>query len=308
MPQQVHYVLAPYSASSEDDEVNLLDLWRMLVSYKWLIFGITLITTVTAVVVAWWMPPVYRAEVTLAPVTPEEGGRLSALAGEFSGIASIAGINMTPGGSSADKAIAVMRSRAFTDAFIKDEKLLPVLFSEVWDVQSSGWKTQGPEDIPTIRKAYDVFDRSVRSITQDKKTGLITLSIEWEDPQLAARWANIMVARLNQHEQQAAISEAEKSLTYLKDQLAKTSVLEMQQSIYRLIEAQTKNIMLASARDQYALSVIDPAVVPETKSKPKRKLIVVIGFAAGLFLAVMIALLVSAIRKLRINAAENLPR
>src|SRR3569832_2414924 len=121
---QVVYYLQPQEASSAD-EISLLDLWRVLVSYKWLIIGITLITTGIAAAIASYLPPVYRAEVTLAPVTPEEGGRLSALAGALGGIASLAGINIGPSGSSADKAIAVLKSRAFTDAFIKKKQQQP---------------------------------------------------------------------------------------------------------------------------------------------------------------------------------------
>ncbi len=230
---------------------------------------------------------------------------MSALAGELGGIASLAGINIGSGGNSVDRVIAVLKSRAFTDAFIQDEKLLPVLFSDIWDPQNKTWLVEDPKNTPTLRKAYQIFDNNIRTITQDKKTGLITLAIEWKDPQQAALWANLMVERLNWHEQQAAITEAEKSLAYLKDQLAKTSVLEMQQSIYRLIEAQTKNIMLANARDQYAFNIIDRAVVPETKSKPDRKMIVAMGFAAGLLMSILFAVIFSSIKRKRADTTMS---
>lgn len=303
-PPHVVYYLQPPEAVA-DDEISLLDLWRVLVSYKWLILGTTLLTTITAAAIAFTLPPVYRAEVTLAPVTPEEGGRLSALAGELGGFASLAGINVGSGTSSADKAIAVLKSRAFTDAFIKDEQLLPVLFSDLWDPQRKAWRVEDQSDAPTLRKAYQIFDNNIRTITQDKKTGLVTLAIEWKDPQQAARWANVLVERLNQHERQTAMVEADKSIAYLKDQLAKTSVLEMQQSIFRLIEAQTKNIMLANARDEYAFKVIDPAVVPEKKVKPNKKLIASLGFMLGLVISLVLAFAISAIRKQATEGADH---
>ena len=72
--------------------------------------------------------------------------------------------------------------------------------------------------------------------------------------------------KLNYHEQQLAINDATKSINYLREELNKTSVVELQQAIYRLLEkAQTKKIMLANVRDQYAFSVIDSAKVPETQ-------------------------------------------
>lgn len=297
-PQVVYYLQPQERATT--DEISLLDLWRLLVAYKWLIIGITLITTAIATAIAFYLPPVYRAEVTLAPVTPEEGGRLSALAGELGGIASLAGINIGPSGSSADKAIAVLTSRAFTDAFIKDEQLLPLLFSDIWDPQKQVWLVKDQKDAPTLRRAYQVFDGSIRTVKQDKKTGLITLAIEWKDPEQAARWANLLVERLNQHERQEAIAEAEKSLAYLKNQLGQTSLLEMQQVIYRLIEAQTKNIMLANARDQYAFNVIDPAVAPEIPSKPMKGFIVAFCALLGFVLSIILAVIASSIRKQRL--------
>lgn len=299
-PAQVVYYVQPPEPPA-DDEISLLDLWRVLVSYKWLILGMTLLTTAIAAVIAFTLPPVYRAEVTLAPVAPEQGNGLSALAGDLGGIASLAGINVGSGTSSADKAIAVLKSRVFTDAFIKDEQLLPVLFSDIWDAKRQEWLVEDPKDVPTLRKVYQVFDSSIRMVNQDKGTGLITLAVEWKDPEQAARWANLLVERLNQHERRAAITEAEKSLAYLKSQLDQTSVLEIQQVIYRLIEAQTKSIMLANARDQFALEVIDPAVVPEMSSKPKRMLIVGIGAVAGLFAGILIAFFFSVIKKHRLT-------
>src|SRR3569623_1512800 len=199
IPPQVVYYLQPQEAAA-DGEISLLDLWRMLISYKWLILGSTLITTAIATAIVFYLPPTYRAEVTLAPVTPDESGRLSALAGELAGI-----VIGSSGASSADKAIAVLKSRAFTDAFIKDEQLLPVLFSDMWDPQKQTWLVKDQKDAPTLRRAYQVFDGNIRTISQDKKTGLITLAIEWKDPEEAARWANLLVERLNLHERQVAI-------------------------------------------------------------------------------------------------------
>src|SRR3569832_1858426 len=94
------------------------------------------------------------------------------------------------------------------------------------------WRLEDQNEAPTLRQAYLLFDERLRTITQDKKTGLITLVIEWKDPKQAAQWANLLVERLKFHERRAAKTEAEKSLTNLKNQLSQTSVLEMQQAGY----------------------------------------------------------------------------
>jgi uncharacterized protein involved in exopolysaccharide biosynthesis len=127
------------------------------------------------------------------------------------------------------------------------------------------------------------------SVSSDKKTGLYTLSVEWKDPELAAEWANDAVARLNAHMRQQAIEEAKKSISFLEDELHRTSLVNAQNILYSLIEEQTKSIMMANVRDEYVFKVIDPAMAPEHRSKPKRKLIVMLGFVLGLMLGIFIA-------------------
>ena len=49
--------------------------------------------------------------------------------------------------------------------------------------------------------------------------------------------------------------------------------------------------MLAQVRPEYVFKTIDPAVVPEKKSKPQRALICVLGTLLGGMFAVVIVLL-----------------
>ncbi len=296
VPPQVQYVLASYPPPPEDDEINLLDFWRVLMRYKLMIIVITLLATAAAVTMALIMTPTYRAEVLLAPVSDDEQGAMSAISNQFGGLASFAGINLDSGASSTDQALATLTSRRFINDFIAEKKLMPVLFADKWDATSKTWKVKSSADEPTMGIAYEAF-KNILSVSPDKKSGLVTLAVEWQDPGQAAAWANELVLRINDHEKQLAIKETEQSLAYLKEQLPKTSVMEVQQAIYRLIEAQTKKIMLANVRDQFAFKVIDPAVVPEKRAKPNRKLIVGVGIMLGLAGGILLAFLVSAIRR-----------
>ena len=66
---------------------------------------------------------------------------------------------------------------------------------------------------------------------------------------------------------------------------------------YQLIEEQTKNMMLTMVKKEYVLKTIDPAQVPDTKAKPKRSLIVVLGTMLGGILSVLIVLIRYLIKK-----------
>lgn len=261
----------------------------MLVDHKKLIGIITAASTVLATATAFLLTPIYRAEVLLAPVSEERAGTLSSLAGQFGDLAGFAGINL---GASKDKSaeyIAALKSRSLSVAFIEKENLKPILFPRKWNAESKKWKD--PNDIPTDWEAFEIFEKDIRSVSVDKRTGLVTLAIEWNDPVLAAKWANSLVQQVNTRLRSEAIVEAEKSTAYLEKQLASTSSVEIQQAIYRLVEAQAKRKMIASTRDEYAFNVVDSAVPPEKIHRPRRTLIVFIGMIVGLITAVSTALI-----------------
>ena len=299
--QPIYYM--PAQMPAEDDEINLLDYWRILMRYKWLIVLITFISGAGTIVYAFSLTPIYRAEITLAPAA-EDKGAASALSGQFGGLASLAGINMGGGGGKTEEALATLNSRLFTDAFIKDNHLMPVLFSSIWDENSKSWMLESDKDKPTAWKAYKAFN-DIRTISDDKKTGMIILAIEWEDPELATLWANQLIERINIYQKNKAIKEAQRSIEYLQNELKTTSVVEMRQAIYRLIESQTKNIMLANVRDEYVFKIIDPAQVPEEKLKPKKKLMAILGTIVGFMLGVFLAFLLAFIKKQKEQITET---
>jgi uncharacterized protein involved in exopolysaccharide biosynthesis len=59
--------------------------------------------------------------------------------------------------------------------------------------------------------------------------------------------------------------------------------------MYNLIESETKTLMLANARAEYAFTVVDPAVVPEERVSPRRTLMVLSGLFIGMVVGVLIA-------------------
>jgi LPS O-antigen subunit length determinant protein (WzzB/FepE family) len=110
----------------------------------------------------------------------------------------------------------------------------------------------------------------------------VKVAVEWYSPDLAARWANHMVEMANERLRTEATRDAGQSIDYLNKELEKTNVVELRQAIYRLIEDQVSRAMLANVQRQYAFRVIDSAVPPEFKSRPKRALFVVVGALLGL--------------------------
>ena len=263
-----------------DDLRNLVaSLWR----YKWFIAAVTAVGALIFGIVGLLTQPVYRATTVLIPTFNERGGLSGALdgaAGQLGGLASLVGINVNSQDSSTEEALAVLHSRRFIEHFINDGGLLRVLFAKNWDANSNAWR---PGMAPTMAMASKKFSDHVAHAEQDNKTSLVTLYIDWADRNLAAKWANDIVARLNEEMRSRAIDHATASLDYLHKELDSTTAVEIRQAINNLIQAQIKQRMLATVSPEYAFRVIDPASVPDQADwvRPKRATLVVIGIILG---------------------------
>jgi uncharacterized protein involved in exopolysaccharide biosynthesis len=274
-----------------EDELGLGALLA-LIARRWLLIGVIVVAcTGLGVAAALLMTPVYRAEILVMPADGDDsGGTLSSLAAQFGSLASLVGDNLS-GGGDREEALALLGSRALATQFISDSGLLPVFFADKWDSAAQRWVVEG-DDAPTMADAYKLFNESIRGISVNSQTGLITLSIEWTDPDLAAAWANELIARVNASMRDRTIEEAERSIEFLNKEIDKTSVVDLRAAIFSLVESQVKRIMLANARDQYAFKIIDPAVPAEKDQfvRPRRMLIAASAFVAGVLLAGFMAL------------------
>lgn len=273
--------LAPYVVYPPEEPINWSEYWRVIVKNRKLIGIITAASTLIALLLAFLLPPVYRAEVLLAPVSQDKSEGLSAIANQYGDLAALAGINLGPGKDKTAEYIAALKSRSLSVSYIKEANLMPVLFASKWDAEKKQWKSG--DDAPTEWKAFKLWDEDIRSVNVERKSGLVTLAIEWKDPALAASWANSLVKKVNNRLRTEAVEDAEKSISYLEQQLARTTSVEIQQAIYRLIETQTKKKMIANTKEEYAFTIIDPAVRAEKPRSPKKATITIVGALLGLF-------------------------
>ena len=264
------------------------EIGRLANQNKRLIAFSALITAFVAVASSFLITPVFKAEVLLlnSPAEKRGGGLLSGLGGSGAGLAALAGINPNSD-SNTQEAIAILKSRALIDQFIADKKLLPILFNERWDSQKGRWKSQDStileffEGVPTANDGYERFNKKIRRVEEDRRSGLVTLSIEWSNPEQSAEWAAELVSRANALLRSTAIERSQKSLTFLQDQAKKSTELEVRQAVFKLIDSELKREMFAQVNEDYAFKVIDPPVVPEKKLRPKRSLFAILGFLIG---------------------------
>jgi uncharacterized protein involved in exopolysaccharide biosynthesis len=282
---------------TELNEADILDLNQLLLRLwrgRWWILASLALFTVMFTAVALMLTPIYRASTVLVSTSSERGsgGSLGSALGQIGSLAALAGITVGSGDTETEEALAVLRSREFTERFVSENNLLPKLFSKDWDVESGKWKVSA-EDQPTLATANEYFAKKIRTVVRDTKTGLVTVQIDWRDRREAAAWANELVERLNAEMRARAISKSNAFISYLEKELSTTSLVDTRQAMNRLLDAQLNQRMLATVSKEYAFRVVDRALEPDPMDTVSLKvsLMIVLGGFTGLLMGVIAVLL-----------------
>ena len=295
-------------AHQYDDEIDLKELFGVLWAGKILIVAITAVFAIGSVLVALSIPNQYKATALLAPAQADGGGLSSAL-GQLGGLASLAGVSIGEGSSSESQiAQEIMKSWSFVEGFISDNSLEVEVYAaegwskssgelkiddDVYDIDTQSWLLEDDETgelrPPTSWELFSRFGEML-SVSQNKQSGLVSVSIEYYSPVIAKAWLDRYIAAINEHMQARQVTKVSSNISYLEAQIAKTAIAEMREVFYTIIEEQTKNKMVAEASPDYAFVAVSPSMVPEEKSKPSRALICVLGTLLGGMLGVLLVL------------------
>lgn len=258
-----------------DPQIDLVTITRVLWRQRLLIVITSVLVTLIALAYALTATPLFTAEVAVTEVRDRDMGGGDSLARSFGGLASLAGVNLNMDGEN-EEAKAVLQSRRLVEEFITRNKLLPQLF-------------RNSKKEPRLWFAVRRFRQDVLNIREDTRKGITTIEVEWTDPVTAAKWANGIIALANELVRTRVLNESNRNIAYLNEQIKHTNVLELQKVMFNLIETETKKLMFANGRIEYAFAVFDPAVPPEIRTSPRRTIIVALGMLLGFFLGVMLA-------------------
>ena len=297
------------------DEIDLRELLGVLWANKIKIIGVTAVFAVVSVIYALSVPNQYKASALLAPAQQQSGG-LSGALGQLGGLASLAGVSIGGGESSeAQVAQEIMKSWSFIEGFIADNDLAVEVYAaegwsresnqlkfdnDVYAVKTKTWLVEndniGRLGPPTSWQLFEKFSEML-AVSEDKKSGLISVSIEYYSPQIAKQWLDLYILSINKHMQARQVVKVSNNIEYLEAQIEKTSITEMQEVFYTIIEEQIKSQVLAEASPDYAFVAVSPSMVPEEKSQPKRALICILGTLLGGILSVLTVLVLRFARK-----------
>jgi len=264
------------SEGAADGEIDLVAVGLLLWARRYLVLALMVLCAAAAAYYAFTKPTTFRADVVVTEVS--EGGlnAAAALASQLTGLVNIPSLGFGAGRGQKE-AEPVLESRLLVQEYISRNNLVAQLYP-------NSKKRQ------TLWRAVQEFQKGILSIRQDPRRGVTTVSVEWTDPTTAARWANGIVALANELIRTRALEEAKRNIEYLNAQIEHTNDVELRRAIYNLIESETKTLMLANGRPEYAFRIVDPAVPPEVKAGPHRALILLTGLAVGALFGGLIVL------------------
>jgi uncharacterized protein involved in exopolysaccharide biosynthesis len=288
--RQVVYLVQPAQASGELDAIDLMQVARVIWAKRAWIALFTLLVTAFSVAYVLTATQWFRAQAVLIQRDAASGSRLASQFPQLGGLASLAGLSL--GSNSTQEPLGTLKSWGFANRFILGNQLVEEL--------------SAPKPVPVeeaerqkhVTKLVDRFRRSVLSISEDRKSGLITVSVRWKDPVVAADWANKIAGQINDELRAKTLEESTRNIEYLQAQLKTTDAVSLQQAIGSLLETEMQNLMLAQGTDEYAFRVIDRAEPPAKPVKPRRTAFVLAAFVFGLFGSVAVSLMAAPIARL----------
>ena len=283
-------------------EIDLIDLFLAIWNKKFLISIFVCSAAILSVTYALLLPNIYTSSALLSPSSQNDS--LSSKLGGYSSLAGLAGVSLPrEAGNKSLEAIARIKSyNFFVNYFLPNiniENLFAVkewrpedntiLYNKnIFDEVNNNWIRKS--GTPSAQEAYAAF-KEILTISEDKTTQFVSLSIEHKSSYIAKRWLDIIIKNINESMREEDKKAATNSINFLNENSKKTNLNEIKEVIAELLQSQMQNLMLASASESYIYKTLDSPIVPERKSSPKRALISILGTLAGGVLGVLMALI-----------------
>ena len=290
-------IITPHPPASAENEISLLDLLIVIAKHKIMILGLTFVAALLALGYALQLPNIYTATAKILPPQSSQSSSInSIMMAQLGGLAGAAGGAL--GGLKDPNAlyIAMMKSRTIGETIVHR-----------FDLQ----KVYGTK---TLTDTLTMLDGA--TAIASGKDGLIAVGVDDMNPERAAGIANAYVEELNKLLQTLALTEAgqrrqffEAQMKSAKDKLTDAEMtldrtpntnlhymeavrnLKFQEGIYEVLAKQFAAAKMDEAKDALVMKILDKALPPEKKSKPKRSAIVLAVALAALFAGILWAFL-----------------
>jgi uncharacterized protein involved in exopolysaccharide biosynthesis len=305
---------------NREDEIDLVELWRLVWAGKLFIISFVVFCTLIAGVVSFaFLPSIYKSTATLIPAKQEKS-----TLGSLGGLLGNVPFPIALPGQGASNIMSFLESRTLKERLINKHNLLPVLYTDIWNPETKTWKVADPDTKPTIVKALQsgILD-AVFSVSQDKRTELITISWSGKDPAFCALMLQRVINELIFFLENEYVSDARREREFVEGQLVsakedleywdrqipseKLKLTEItrerlaSQTVYTELRKQLELAKINEAKKLDTFEVLDNPYVPEKPFKPRKGLIVALTFVSSAFIALFGVFFLNFIRNQKKN-------
>ncbi|MFP4459538.1 MAG: Wzz/FepE/Etk N-terminal domain-containing protein [Candidatus Zixiibacteriota bacterium] len=310
---------------------RLIDFLQLILENIRLIVLVTAIPTIIMIIFVLTVQSRFDATGTVLPSASNSFNRFSPMNSLLTGMMA----------SSGDQ--SGIYSTFYSPSLIKSRRILEPVIEDTFTIKTPESKFTGNymqyHDIGTVRQGVKNIKSKVKATT-DYDTGILSITVSSENPELSAVLVNFIIRELDRFNSQNRIKQAERNLDFI-DRRFQTALEDFQNIEDEYIDyitkhratslspsAQAKKAKLSSKRDIYrnifltllerreltyqetfndtpVLTVLDSAYVDPEKDFPKRKNMVVLTFILALIASFMILLVKSAFLSTYNQLSEN---
>ncbi len=281
----------------QEDEIDLRELFTTIVKYKKFIAIFVLIVTFLSFLYVLSMPNSYKSQVILMPQKQDKK-----LGGGLSSLAALAGVNLdaTDGQSPYVFMDTMLKNVKFNEYMVKKYSLNKLLGENKNLVFALGLDLSFLHNSSVEDDVFVVAQniKEIISLDEDKKSGFITLSVELHDRFLAKKLVDIYLSELTRKAKTDQMKDIDAQIKYYKKELENSYDVSLKEELSKSLSALMQKKVFSLANEYYFVSKVSDSYVAniKEKSKPKRALILVVGFVTSLILSMFIVFLIDFIK------------
>ncbi len=208
----------------EEEEINLLEYWRVLRKRKWQILAITFAVSSLVLVISLFLPKKYTSQASLLPISSSGSGGLSSMLGQLGSIPLVGGQLEGLGGLGGGKSkeiVSILKSQTLAEKTIQKLDLMKVIFAKQYDAKTNSYLPNLTGKVPLMEDAVKSFRKNILTVEDDKKSGLIQVKVTMHHPQLAANMVNGVIIELQNFIQNNSLTIAKRNRIFIEEQLVK---------------------------------------------------------------------------------------
>ncbi|MBS9782790.1 MAG: hypothetical protein KGV43_03215 [Arcobacter sp.] len=286
----------------QEDEIDLRELLGTIKKHikKILLFVFVVVSLTLFYILT--LPNIYKSNIVLSP----QGDSTKNIGGGLSSLAALAGVNLVSKSSGIDPFTMMettLNNYDFNKYMIEKYDLYEKIQNPKNLVYAFGLEFLDDKKKGDLSKEEEVFRvnkelKNIISISQDKKTNLITLSASSADRFFAKELVDIYLKEIIAYVKKNDMKDLNKQIKFYKSELNSVKDVALKEQLSKSLSTLLQKRVFSKANEYYFVSKLSDSRVAyiKEKIKPKRALILVVSFITAFILAIFLVFFLEFIR------------